>query len=57
MFQTENLSERCNQIKDTSEECSILETRKECPSTCEIYLDSSFYDNNIFTGPNMTSKW
>jgi len=57
VFQTENLSERCNQVQDASKECSFLETRKECPSTCGIYLDSSFYINNIFTGPNMTSKW
>lgn len=57
IFQTENLSERCNQVQDASKECSFLETRKECPSTCGIYLDSSFYINNIFTGPNMTSKW
>ena len=51
-FSDRDSDERCVDIDDKSEACSILETRKDCPWSCGIYLDSAFYQEG-FHGPGL----
>ena len=51
-FLAGDLSEKCKEIEDKLHDCSILEVRKDCPWTCDIYLESSFYEEG-FSGPGL----
>lgn len=50
-FPEADLDEKCANIQDTLHACTILETRKKCPWACGIYLESSYYEDTRFSGP------
>jgi hypothetical protein len=48
-----DMNEKCIEIKDISMQCSVLDERKDCPWACNLYLDSSFYEDGRFEGPGL----